>query len=59
MSKDTNLISVPGQTVHVSLGALRSGGGVNKRCVFEIRKTRNIFLAYYYCENMNFEEKNW
>lgn len=43
--KDTNLISVPGQTVRVSLGALRSGGGVNKRCVFEIRKTRNIFFS--------------
>lgn len=45
MSKDTNLISVPGQTVRVSLGALRSGGGVNKRYVFEIRKTRNIFFS--------------
>lgn len=45
MSQDTNLISGPGQTmqtVRVSLGALRNGGGVNKKMSFEIRKTRNI-----------------
>lgn len=47
------------QTVRVSLGALRSGGAVNKNMSFEIRKTRNLLLAYNYCEKMIFEEKNW